>query len=88
MALTAAEVAEVEQALGLSGLGVNLPSLVAPAPRRAVKKVVISMDELAALREAGVDLTGMYVRLAKDEVSGLVEASKSNKWLMQGWSSA
>lgn len=85
--LTAEQVAEVEALAGL-GLGTNLPSLIPPAPRQGAKKTVITYDELLDLRSAGISMVGLYVRLTRDGVTGLVEASKVSKWTNQGWTPA
>lgn len=85
--LTAQEMAEVEEKLGLSGGlgGSNLPGLAPPSRRAGGKKTVITVAELQELRANDVFLDGMYVRVTKDGQTGLVEASKLAKWTVTGW---
>lgn len=82
--LSAEEMREVEALAGL-GLQGNLPNLAPPPRRAAGKKTVITYAELVEMREAGVTLEGLYVRLTDGTTTGLVEAAKVLKWTVKGW---
>lgn len=82
-ALTPEEVAEVEAQLGLSGFS-NLPPIVGGTRSRA-NKLVITYDEVLALRELEVPLDEYWVYAANDINRGLVPATKIGKWLGLGY---